>query len=318
MKNIFLLLVCVCFLCLRINAQTSDASQVSINVLVADENIPEEAVRNLENKLKRTLTINGITDNGYVERFVLTAKVNIISKDIVPTTPARISQKIELTLMVGNIVENKLYESHSLSLAGIGTTETKAFVTAFQKFNPQNKEIQSMLTKAKEKIITYYTNNCDAIIQQANTLADMDKMDESIFQLISVPNVCSDCYQRCQKQASLIYIRKINSEGVVLLQKAKTEWMKQPNTSGANIVSEIIMQINPKAQNYNEVVKFRKEIESKLQADAKREWDFQMKKYENSQTFKRSIVDACKAIGIAFGNGQPKSVTKTIIRGWWW
>lgn len=315
MKNIFLLLVCVC---LKINAQTSDASRVSINALIADENIPEEAVRNLENKLKRTLTINGITDNGYAERFVLTAKVDIISKDIVPTTPARISQKIELTLMVGDIVENRLYESHSLSLFGIGTNENKAFVTAFQKFNPQNKEIQSMLTKAKEKIITYYTNNCDAIIQQANTLADMDKMDEAIFRLISVPNVCSDCYQRCQKQASRIYIRKINSEGVVLLQKAKTEWIKQPNTSGANIVSGIIMQINPKVNNYNEVIQFRKEIESKLQADAKREWDFQMKKYEDSQAFKRSIVDACKAIGIAFGNGQPKSVTKTIIRGWWW
>ena len=92
MKNIFLLLVCVCLLCLKINAQTSDASRVSINALIADENIPEEAVRNLENKLKRTLTINGITDNGYAERFVLTAKVDIISKDIVPTIPARISQ----------------------------------------------------------------------------------------------------------------------------------------------------------------------------------------------------------------------------------
>ena len=163
MKNIFLLLVCVCLLCLRINAQTSDASRVSINALIADENIPEEAVRYLENKFKRTLTINGITDNGYAERFVLTAKVDIISKDIVPTIPARISQKIELTLMVGDIVENRLYESHSLSLAGIGTNENKAFVTAFQKFNPQNKEIQSMLTKAKEKIITYYTDLVTAI-----------------------------------------------------------------------------------------------------------------------------------------------------------
>ena len=58
------------------------------------------------------------------------------------------------------------------------------------------------------------------------------------------------------------------------------------------------------------------EIENKLQADAKRDWDFQMKKYEDNQAFKRSIVDACQAIGVAFGNGQPKNTTKNIVRKW--
>ncbi len=41
-----------------------------------------------------------------------------------------------------------------------------------------------------------------------------------------------------------------------------------------------------------------------------------MKQYEDKQVFKNSIVEACRAIGVAFGNGQPKEVTKTIIRGW--
>lgn len=316
MKKICLLLVYVCLAYWGANAQTSDESRVSIHALVTDENIPEEATRNLENKLKRALAINGIADNGYAERFVLTAKMDIVSKDIAPTTPARISQKMELTLIVGDVMENKIYESCNLTLTGIGTNETKAFVTAFQKFNPQNKEIQSMLTTAKEKIVAYYTNNCDAIIQQAETLANMDKMDEAIFRLVSVPNVCSDCHQRCQDKASQIYIQKINSEGISLLQKAKAEWMKQPNASGASIVSGIITQIHPKASNYNEVIQLRKEIENKLQADAKRDWDFQMKKYEDNQAFKRSIVDACQAIGVAFGNGQPKNLTKNIVREW--
>ncbi|MFR3187688.1 MAG: hypothetical protein ACLTOV_06740 [Phocaeicola sp.] len=61
---------------------------------------------------------------------------------------------------------------------------------------------------------------------------------------------------------------------------------------------------------------FREEISSKLEAKAKKEWDFRMKQYEDNQVFKRSIVDACKAIGVAFGNGQPKNVTKNIISRW--
>lgn len=316
MKKIFVSLLCACCLLVTGKAQTIDEKRVAINALVADENIPEEAARNLESKLKRALTTNGIADNGYAERFVLTARINIISKDIAPTTPPRISQKMELTLMVGDVVENKLHESCTISLAGIGTNENKAFITAFQKFNPQNKEVQTMLSNAKEKIVAYYNDNCDAILLQAETLAKMEKMDEAIFRLISVPDVCNECYQQCQQKAVSIYTQKINAEAVTLLQRAKAEWMKSPDANGADSVADIISRINPKADNYNEVIKLRKEVESKLQADAKRNWDFQMKKYEDNQAFKQSIVDACKAIGVAFGNGQPKNVTKNIVHGW--
>ena len=43
-----------------------------------------------------------------------------------------------------------------------------------------------------------------------------------------------------------------------------------------------------------------------------------MKKYEDNQAFKLSIVEACRAIGVAWGQGQPQNVTKTIVRSWWW
>jgi len=316
MKKIYLLLVYICLVCWEANAQTSNENRVAINALVADESIPKEATQNLESKLRRDLTTNGIADNGYTERFALTARINIISKDIAPTTPPRISQKIELTLMVGDVVENKLYESCTIFLVGIGTNENKAFITAFQRFNPQNKEVQTMLSNAKEKIVAYYNDNCDAILLQAETLAKMEKMNEAIFRLISVPDVCNECFQQCQQKAASIYTQKINTEAVALLQKAKTEWMKSPDVNGAYSVANIIIQINPKSDNYNEVLKLRKEVESKLQADAKRDWDLQMKKYEDNQAFKQSIVDACKAIGVAFGNGQPKNVTKNIVNGW--
>jgi hypothetical protein len=44
---------------------------------------------------------------------------------------------------------------------------------------------------------------------------------------------------------------------------------------------------------------------------------FVMKEYEDSQLFKRDIVDAVKAIGIAWGQNQPKTINKTIIKSWW-
>ena len=51
--------------------------------------------------------------------------------------------------------------------------------------------------------------------------------------------------------------------------------------------------------------------------DELREWNFQQKQYEDSQDYKRSIVKACRDVGMAWANNQPQSIVKNIIRGWW-
>lgn len=315
--KIVLLIIISLFMCAVVGAQPNDdAGRISINAIVADNRIPEEAVRSLELKMRRALTQNGIADNGYTERFVLAAMVSVAQKDIVPANPPRVSQKMELTFLVGDVVENKIIDGYSRSLRGIGVTEAKSFITAFQRFNPDDNGLQEMLSNAKQKIVGYYSGNCDAIIANAGALAATGRFDEAIFRLMSVPDVCHDCYIQCQSAATFVYKDKLFHETASLLERAKAKWTANPDAIGAAQIAEILSRINPQATNYGEVVAFRNEVAEKLDADAKREWEFEMNRYEDNQAFKMSIVDACKAIGVAFGNGQPKSVTKTIIRGW--
>ena len=315
---IWIWMLCATCLSFQVEAQTQSAGTgISLNAFVPAEWIPAEACRNLENKLTRAIAANSFADNGYVDRFVLTAKVDVLSKDVVPSTPPRVSQKLEVTFMVGDVIENKVYGTATVSLAGIGTNETKAFIAAFSRINPQQKELQDMLKEAREKIVAFYSNNCDAILANAEALVKMQKYDEAIFRLMSVPDVCRACYEKCQKAAAGIYQQKIDAEGVALLNQAKTVWMKQPDAEGAQEVAALISRIDPKAKNYNAVTAFRNEVGGKLQADAKREWDFKMKQYEDEQALNRSIVEACRAIGVAFGEGQPETVTETVVYGWW-
>lgn len=314
---LYVVVLCASVLCMNVGAQElSDDSRISMCAVVPKGEIPAEACRNLENKLTRLLAANGFADNGYVDRFVLTAKVDITSKDVVPSTPPRVSQKMEVTFMVGDVIENKVYTTCTVSLAGIGTNETKAFVSAFSKVNPKLPELEGMLQEAKEKILAFYTLHCAEIVTNARSLAGMQKYDEAIFRLMSVPHVCSDCYKQCQEEAVSIYRQKIDTEGVALLNEAKAIWMKQPDVTGAQEVATVISQIDPKSTIYVEVAAFRNDVSEKLEADAKRDWDLKMRQYEDSQVFKQSVVDACKAVGVAFGNGLPKSVTKTIVRKW--
>lgn len=296
-----------------------NAQPISVNAKVLDEKLPEEAARNLETKLQSALTANGYADNGYVERFVLTAKIDIIQKDVTPTTPARISENMDITLTVGDIVENKLYASVTLQAAGIGTNDNKAFINAFRSINGDNPKIQQMLNEAKEKIIEYYSNQCPIIIRKVKGLVATQSFDEAIFLLASVPDVCKDCFTQCQQQAGVVYKQKIDAESTILLEKAKTVWAtSNQNVQSANEVADIISQINPRCSNYAEVLALRSSIELKLQADAKRDWHFKMKQYEDNEKYKQSIVDAYKTVAVAYAKNRPATIYRTIIRSWWY
>ena len=292
-----------------------NTGSVSIHATVVDDAIPAEAAKNILTKMQRMLTSCNIIDNG-ADRFVLTARVNITSKDIAPTTPPRISEKMEITFLVGDIVDNKLYESFTIESSGIGITEAKAFISAFQRINVNNQEIKAMLERAQAKIVDYYVNHCDDILAKANTLSNQQKYDEAMFYLMSIPDVCSNCYTRCQTTAANIYKKKLTAEGEVLLNKARNEWLSGMDATSANRAADIMAQIDPQSSVYPEVRKLQNTISAKLQADAQRAWQLKMKSIEEGHKTARSVIDCVKSIGVAWASHQPTSVVKKIITRW--
>lgn len=291
------------------------AQEISINAQVVDEKIPYEAARQLETKLQNILISHGFVNNGYIERYVLTARIDVTQKDIAPTTPARIIEKMDITFMVGDVIENKVYTSVTIQSSGIGKNENTAFISAFRGIKNDNPEISKMLNIAKKKIIDFYTNNCSEIIERTKSLVATQAYDEALFQLTSVPNICNDCFIKCQEQIRKVYKLKIDSEASTLLEKAKNVWAANQNEQGANEVADIISNINPNSANYKQVVELRNSIKRKLKNDAIREYEFKMKQYEDSQLFKQNLLDAAKAIGVAWGQNKPNYYT--VIRHWW-
>ena len=93
--------------------------------------------------------------------------------------------------------------------------------------------------------------------------------------------------------------------------------MKSQDADGANEVAQYLNAISPYSSCYQDVEKLRKDVVSKLKTDELREWNFQQKQYEDSLDYKRSIVKACREVGMAWVNNQPQSIVKNIIRGWW-
>jgi len=259
-----------------------DFGRIVINPYVPESiEIPAGAKRLLKTKLDQITTHNGMGGSEVNPRFVITVQINIGTKDIIPGPPQMMAQNVDLTLIVGDAVNNIKFASATLNLKGVGTNETKAFIQAFKQINPRNAELVELIKTSKTKIIDYYATQCDFIIKDAQTLVNQSQYDEAIYKLSLVPDVCQECYFKCLDKLSSIYQQKIDSDCQLKLTQAKAKWSGKLNGQGAAEAADIIGTINPQANCQAEIKALTSQINSKLSADAKARWDFKMKQYDD-------------------------------------
>ena len=324
-----------------VNAQIKldDFGRIVLNTHLSDEiDIADEAKKLLSNKLSQFASNNGMGGSQVNPRFIITAKVNVGTKDIIAGPPQMIAQNVDVTLYIGDAITNTIFSNVTLSLKGVGTNENKAFIEAFKAINSNNKEVIEFLEAGKNKIINYYSTNCDFMIKDAQTLVNQEKYDEAIYKLSLVPEVCQDCYFKSLDYLSSVYQQKIDTECKLKFNEAKVTWASAQNSSGAEKAGDILSTINPLASCQPEINNFIKSIEVKLKADEKERWQFKMKQYADKIAMEKEQVrmaedkskrddtyrenqsqrnseldkirlDNYREVAIEFARNQPKNVT---------
>ena len=320
MKRLFNCIALSLFVAVNIFAQQQNDGRVAFFSVVNNQSgtMPQAAVSALESKMQQMATTDGYGSAERCDRFVIVAKPLVVTKDVAPTTPPRINQTVEITFVVGDVVENKTYASCSLTLTGIGINETKAWSTDIAKIKPANAEIKRMLTDAYDKIGTYYYANCNTIVAKAETDAGLGNFDEAIASLIDVPNICTDCFAKAQQKAAEIYQRKIDSEGASLLSKAKSEWSASPDSIGAQKALVYLSQIDPNSASFAAKETFELQISTKLTADERCKWEENRRRYneelklrqkaqQNSHQRKMATIAACRSVAEKWAENQPQT-----------
>lgn len=347
MKGIYILLLLICSLMTNAQTQIEDWNRITIQSYIPPyENIPNETAKLLQTKLSQIITENGIADNEYCVRFILTAKINVISKDIVAGPPQRISQKLEITLMLGDIEADKVYSSITIPTMGVGTNINKSYISAIKNIHPNNPNIKTFMVEGKNMIVDYYRVNCKLIMEDAKRMAEMQKFEEAIFQLTSVPDICRDCYDECSLLASKLYTDMIEGRGIYWLRQAQGAWAKSPNSYGAKEAINYLSKINFAASSQTHAAILLDEITKKFKNDNEREWRFKMQQYkdgierekrkwehsmqiyrdeqrrndedrafrqkqcEEDVITQRLIIQSCREIGIEYAKNQPKTINQ--------
>ncbi|UAM99723.1 hypothetical protein K8354_07930 [Polaribacter litorisediminis] len=311
MKKIKFILAIV--FAMQLNAQEqiklNDFGRIILNTYLPENTeIPKGAKKALETKLSQITTNNGMGASAASARFIITAVLNIGTKDVVPGPPQMIAQNIDVTFFIGDAVTNTIFSNTIVSVKGVGTNENKALINAIKNIKPKNNEIISFLEKGKIKILNYYTTQCDFIIKDAETLAKQEKYDEAIYKLALVPEVCKECYFKTSELIDNLFQQKINTDCDAKLSKAKLLWSGQQNIKQAEELLKIITDINPNASCYYEVVTFTKEISLKINQIENDKLKLALKVYQDNIDLDKKKIDAYRDIALEHAKNNPKTI----------
>lgn len=313
-KIIITLFSFVALISVKSYSQSKDnANYISLSTYI-DSSVEEKAdgaASVLSSKLNQIVSSNGMSSS--YSRFIITANINPLTKDVLGTAPTTIAYTLDVTFYIGDGVDGNKFASYSKTVKGVGSNETKAFINAFKSINTSDKELQNFITKGKSKIIEYYNSRCDLIIKQARVLQNQNQFDEALYMLTSIPDACTDCYNKAIPVIEEVYKAKINSDCKTKLQEAKLYWASNPTLDGANVVADILSDIDPRASCYNEVNTFSKSVGKRVLELDGREWKF---KVDTELGLEKDRIKAIRDIGVAWGNGQPNTVNYN-VHGWW-
>jgi hypothetical protein len=277
--------------------------------------LSEETKSILTTKLNQIVTNHGIAATGVNPRFVITAKIDVISKDIVAGPPQMFSQKLQVTLFVGDVIEQKLFGNTPVNVTGIGTNETKAYINAINKINPRDPNIKALIEESKAKIVAYYNQAYETILKEARTLSAQGQHDQAIYNLSLIPDVCSG-YQKALSLQGEIYTTKIETEGKQAFQQAQALWARSPNKEGASEVTRWVAKINPGVSFAGQVSSFVKQVSATVEAQELREWEQQVREYKDRVKAKQRAMDTFKSIAVEYIKHQPEVINNRIITLW--
>jgi hypothetical protein len=307
-----------------------DFGRIALNPYVSEQaKLPAEAKAQLEIKLKQIASNYGMAGSIANPRFIITANISITTKDIIPGPPQQISQNMDITLFIGDAIENKIFSNIVISSSGVGTNENKAFIDAIKQINTKNKKIETFLEEAKSKILAYYSTQCDFINQKAIALKQQEKYSEAIYILAQITEVCKECYFKALNEMAVIYDLKINNEANSLLKNANSIWSANPNEQGAQDAISYIMKINPQAKCYSDASKLLNTINTKIIADEKErlhkqeEYEKRQQKIdaENAKTeadLERQRINAYRDVAVEYAKNQPSVVYRNVYRNIYW
>lgn len=284
-----------------VTAATGAPKSVPLTIAVPEqaEYVPQAARAALANKMNQIVNLNGMSATGDNGQFFLTCVVTVQDKQVVGGAPVKIAQQVDVTFYVADALNEKVFGSADVSARGVGESETKSLMAALRQIAPSQPALKKLITDSNARIIAYYEEQCDNIIQKARTLAEARAYPAAFFQLSLVPEQCA-CYGKILAEAERLVLEYREYEAQAMLAKARAVWSAGMDREAAAEAAEYLAQIPYDAKCHPQALELIKEIKARVKDDI----DFDRKQLEWEQQNKQDLIKGWRDIGVAYGNNQ--------------
>lgn len=290
----------------------------SDNIVLSAYVSPDCGVTHNSEKILKSKLTNIATKCGFAEtensRFLITAKIDVITDDITYSEPALYAYTLNFNLYIGDGFTGKLFSSTSVEAKGVGDTKHKAYMNAIKSIDFTSTQFKQFIREGKNKIIEYYNKNCNLIIQKAQALAKNQQYENALWELTCIPEACEGCYYQASDMIIKIYQMQIDNEGEIQYAQALNTWNAGQDYDAAIAAGEILASINPQSKAYSKAQTLGNRIAARVKEIDKREWNFKLQQQADETAIRKAQIKSARDIAVAWATHQPK----TIYHFRWW
>ena len=311
MKHILLILFTVLNIAPSFSQTDNGVGKIALSIVMPDnvEGLSVSNLSKLETKITQILTATGLAATGYNNNFVIYPKFAVYETSIVESGMQDITiSNCELSLFIKQVDNNVIFATVSKPLKGNGKDKQISITNAISKINIKDPEFQSFIDNGKTKIVAYYESKCGDIIAKSESLVKMQDFEQALGLLMTVPEEVS-CYNKVQEKSIEAYKAYQNQKCIVQLQEAKTQLAANNYNSALRILS----QIDPSTPCFKESQILVEKAATKVDQEEKKQWEFQMKVYNDNVSLQKQRINAIKDIAVAYYKSKPTTVNYTYL-----
>lgn len=213
---------------LLLSSMVADAQNIRV-MPISGENVTESSASMLYNRLNQAVSLNGLSSTDNSNRFLLVTSVSVLSIEPTATTPINYVADVEISMFLVDNVKKILISQEILTKKGVANNEQKAVQEALKSVKARDPKLKKMITVGKNRILDYYNEECEKIMQTIETYLEMEMYDEALNELNAIPQIDADlkCYEN-----SIDILSRISKEQ----QESSNNRIKNesPNTTWIN------------------------------------------------------------------------------------
>ncbi len=263
----------------------------------------------IKTRVIRMVDKYGFAATGSNHRFGIVPRLEILEEYTLEGLRKMQAVKIEFTLVVKQLDNGLTFGTFSRILTGNGQNSGRAISSALRKIPTSGRSVEDFIKQVKTKMNSYYEQNCDNLIAQADNLMTTKKYIDALSLLMSIPVEAITCRNKIQSKLNEAYFAFQDQYCQELLQIADAAVAAKDFGKALDVLAVVDPKSSCGARSKEIIARIEAEVDEKYE----RQYQFFLKAYGDAVDLEKRRINASVEIAKAYYASRPDSWVTTLI-----